>query len=421
MASSIEEKLAAGAASSQKGGKNPAFDSGGVVKGDAKDSDDFEYLTYGACPTWNTDASDKLFHKSLMVMACTPELFAKLKDVQTASGYTFSNAIQTGTETPHLGVGLTAGDEECYEAFAEIINPIIAGWHGGYDPTTMKHPTDLEPENLTFSDEQRASFNTYVVSTRIRAARNIRGKPLPPGSTRESAAAVEGILKTTFEGLEGDLKGTYYPLGGMDAATVAGLQSQGFLFQKPKTTDLLTNAGAARFWPESRGIFHNDNKTALAWCNEEDHCRIISMSNGGNVKAVFARFAAISDNMKQSAEAAGAKLMHTANLGFLGTCPSNIGTGLRGSVMIKIPNFNKNLDLLEEVCDGFDLQPRGSNGEHSEAIGGKFDVSNKQRIGFSEVQLVQKMIDGVTKLIALEQRLAAGASAADIEKELELA
>ena len=56
-----------------------------------------------------------------------------------------------------------------------------------------------------FSDEQRASFNSYVASTRIRAARNIRGKPLPPGSTRESAAAVEGILKTTFEGLQGDL------------------------------------------------------------------------------------------------------------------------------------------------------------------------------------------------------------------------
>ena len=47
-----------------KGGKNPAFDSGGVAKGDAKDSDDFEYLTYDACPTWNADASDKLYHKS---------------------------------------------------------------------------------------------------------------------------------------------------------------------------------------------------------------------------------------------------------------------------------------------------------------------------------------------------------------------
>ena len=110
--------------------------------------------------------------------------------------------------------------------------------------------------------------------------------------------------------------------------------------------------------------------------------------------------------MKGAAEANGTKLMTSERLGFLGTCPSNLGTGLRASVMVKLPKFNENIELLEKVCDKFDLQPRGSNGEHSEAIGGKFDVSNKQRIGFSEVQLVQKMIDGVTKLIALEKKLA---------------
>merc|ERR1740138_475800 len=256
----------------------------------------------------------------------------------------------------------------------------------------------------------------YVVSTRIRAARNIRGKPLPPGSTRESAAEVEATLKATFEGLEGDLKGTYYPLGGMDAETEAGLQSQGFLFQKPKTTNLLTNAGAARFWPESRGIFHNDSKTALAWCNEEDHCRIISMSKDGDVKDVFARFCALSNAVKASAESSGAALMWNETHGFLGSCPSNIGTGLRGSVMIKLEKLNENVALLEEICEGFDLQPRGSAGEHSAAAGAKWDVSNKQRIGFSEVQLVQKMIDGITSMIAIEEYLAAGASVEDIEK-----
>merc|ERR1712139_49287 len=110
--------------------------------------------------------------------------------------------------------------------------------------------------------------------------------------------------------------------------------------------------------------------------------------------------------------------MHTKNLGFLGSCPSNLGTGLRASVMVKLPKFNENIELLEKVCDKFDLQPRGSAGEHSAAVGGKWDVSNKQRIGFSEVQLVQKMIDGVTKLIAIEEKLAGGASVADVCGEL---
>merc|ERR1712100_54556 len=276
----------------------------------------------------------------------------------------------------------------------------------------------MGPENVKFDADQQAKFDEYVVSTRIRAARNIRGFPLPPGATRESAAEVEGILKKTFEGLQGDLQGTYYPLGGMSEETAADLQAQGFLFQKPKTTNLLTNAGAARYWPESRGIFHNESKTALCWCNEEDHCRIISMAMKGNVKAVFARFCSLSDAMKASAVASGADLMHSENLGFIGSCPSNLGTGLRASVMIKLEKLNENVELLEKVCESFDLQPRGSAGEHSAAVGGKWDVSNKQRIGFSEVQLVQKMIDGVSKLIGIEERLASGATAEDIEKSL---
>lgn len=60
------------------------------------------------------------------------------------------------------------------------------------------------------------------------------------------------------------------------------------------------------------------------------------------------------------------------------------------------------------MCDKFDLQPRGSAGEHSAAVEDKFDVSNKQRIGFTEVQLVQKMIDGVTQVISFEKAMAAG-------------
>jgi len=398
--------------SSPKLGKHPTEDFGGKALGDPKDSDDFAYLTYETLPLF-TPA-----HKSLMAKTLTHELFDKLKDKKTASGYTLSNVIQTGVETPHLGVGCTAGDEESWEVFKELYNPVISGWHKGYDPATMTHPTDLNPDNVIMTPAQEAKFNEYVVSTRIRAARNIRGQPLPGGSTRESAAAVEQILKATFEGLQGDLKGTYYPLGGMSPELETDLQSQGFLFQKPKTTNLLTNAGAARFWPDSRGIFHNDTKTALAWCNEEDHCRIISMSTDGNVKAVFARFCALSEAVEQAATNAGAELMHTQSLGFLGTCPSNLGTGLRGGVMIKLPKLNENVELLEEVCDSFDLQPRGSAGEHSAAVGGKWDISNKQRIGFSEVQLVQKMIDGVTKVIAIEERLAAGATAQDIKSRL---
>merc|ERR1711967_76116 len=105
--------------------------------------------------------------------------------------------------------------------------------------------------------------------------------------------------------------GTYYELPNMSDEQRDFLLSKGYLFQIPTARNLLMGAGAARSWPDNRGIFHNDNQTALAWCNEEDHCRIISMAKGGDIPAVFARFGALSDALA----ATGAKFMVSEKLG----------------------------------------------------------------------------------------------------------
>jgi creatine kinase len=371
---------------------------------DLKDTDEFKYLTLTELPPW----TDK--HRSLMRKNMTQELFDKLKDVKSSKGYTLFNGMQAGVFRPHLGVGFTCGDEECFELFKDIINPIVKGWHQ-FDPATQTHSSDLNYDSLVFTEDDLKLFTKYVKSTRIRAARNISGFSLPAGSTKEDRQAVEKVLKTAFSVLPENLQGTYFPLGDLTGAQEDELQAGGFLFQKPGPMQLLGAAGAGRDWPSGRGIFHNPAKTVLCWCNEEDQCRIIAMENGGDVKGVFTRFCQLSNAIKAAAEGTGTKLMEHPNYGFLGTCPSNLGTGLRGSVMIVLENLNKDPHKLEEICASFDLQPRGSAGEHSAAVGGKWDISNKQRIGFTEVQLVQKMIDGVKKLIALEEELAAAAAA----------
>jgi creatine kinase len=386
-----------------------------------KNSKDFKYVKWDAVPAFTEN------HKSLMSKVLTPELFEKLKDVKSDKGYSLSNVIMTGTVTPHLGVGATAGDEDSWVKFKDLFYPIIKGWHG-YDAETQTHPVDLDHTKLVFDDAKKELFNKYVKSTRIRAARNISGYSLPCGATAEDRAKVEEILKQTFEGLSAtpELAGTYYPLGEMTDDQRNFLLEKGFLFQIPSAKNLLTGAGAARSWPNSRGIFHNEQQTALCWVNEEDHCRIISMELGGDIPSVFKRFGDLSNAIKASAEANGTSLMWNEKLGFMGTCPSNLGTGLRASVMVVLNEFNKLMEgenqedkeLLEQVCARYDLQPRGSAGEHSPAVGGKFDVSNKQRLGFSEVELVQKMIDGVGKVIELEEMLAAGSTPADIRAKL---
>jgi len=394
---------------------DPYLQYGGAYGGDLKDTVDFKYVSFTELPRFTSQ------HKSLMAKVLTQEVFDKLKDLKSCKGYTLANAIMTGVVTPHLGVGCTAGDEECWDLFKDLYYPIIKGWHG-YDAYTQRHPVDLDPSKLVFPEEKKSLFNHYVVSTRIRAARNISGFALPAGATEAERAGVEAVLKQAFQGLSGELSGIYYELGALTPEQTSFLLERGFLFQIPTSRNLLTGAGAARSWPHNRGIFHNDSQTALCWVNEEDHCRIISMELGGDIPSVFTRFCALSDALKASAEANGTKLMWNETLGFLGTCPSNLGTGLRASVMIKLPEFNKLMEgskhedkeLLETVCSAFDLQPRGSAGEHSAAVDAKFDVSNKQRLGYSEVELVQKMIDGVSKVIALEKMLSEGATPDDI-------
>jgi protein-arginine kinase len=74
--------------------------------------------------------------------------------------------------------------------------------------------------------------------------------------------------------------------------------------------------------------------------------------------------------------------------------------------MLKLPKLYKKMGVhaLEDLCDSMGLQARGSQGEHSPpGPNGEFDISNKGRIGASEVALVQRMIDGVDKLIAMEE------------------
>lgn len=176
-----------------------------------------------------------------------------------------------------------------------------------------------------------------------------------------------------------------------------------FLFKKGDR--FLESCGANRDWPESRGIFHNDQKTFLVWVNEEDQLRIISMQNGGDAKQVFERLVQGINAIEEQVKAAGREFSYNDHLGYIHSCPTNCGTGMRASVHVKLPNVGKHPDF-KKWCAQLRLQPRGIHGEHSESDGGIYDISNKERLGKSEVQLVQTMIDGVQLLIEAERALA---------------
>merc|ERR1711862_453238 len=115
-------------------------------------------------------------------------------------------------------------------------------------------------------------------------------------------------------------------------------------------------------WPHGRGIFHNKDKTFLIWVNEEDHLRIISMQKGGDVKGVFERLArgikAVGDSVKAES---GKDFQISPKFGYIHSCPTNLGTGMRASVHVDLPGWTKDsIDGLKARCEALNLQPRGT-------------------------------------------------------------
>uniref|UniRef100_A0A8C4Q1E9 creatine kinase n=1 Tax=Eptatretus burgeri TaxID=7764 RepID=A0A8C4Q1E9_EPTBU len=301
------------------------------------------------------DYPDLSKHNNCLAHQLTPEIYKKLRDVTTPGGWTLDQCIQT--------------DEESYKVFADLFEPVIKERHNGYDPRTMKHPTDLDIRRGDL-DEQ------YVLSSRVRTGRSVRELSLPPACSRGERREVQRIVSEVLAGLSGDLAGQYYSLKGMSEADQQRLIDDHLLFDKP-VSPLLIAAGMARDWPDARGIWHNHKKTFLVWVNEEDHIRLISMEKGGNMQKVFERFC---HGLKERLiHKQGKEFMWNEHLGYILTCPSNLGTGLRASVHIRLPRLSKD-PRFPNILENLRLQKRGTGGVDTAAVGSIFDISNLDRL-----------------------------------------
>ncbi|KAJ8249476.1 hypothetical protein GJAV_G00235860 [Gymnothorax javanicus] len=345
-------------------------------------------------------------HYSYMASHLTPALYAKLCDKVTPNGFTLDQAIQTGVDNPGEpsveSVGMVAGDEESYEVFADLFYPVIMDRHNGYNPRTMTQPTDLDASQI-----QGGQFDErYVLSCRIRTARNIRGLSLPPACTRAERREVQRVVAAALSSLQGELEGHYYHLSEMSNQEQQQLINDHFLFQKP-VSPLMICTRMARDWPDARGIWYNKQKTFLVWVNEEDHTRIISMEKSGNMKRVFERFCTGLKEVERLIMEKGWEFMWNDSLGYILTCPTNLGTGLRASVHVTLPHLSKD-PQFPKLLQNLRLQMRGTEGEDTAAVDCIFDISNQDRLGQSEVEQVQSVIDGVNYLINCEKKLEKG-------------
>jgi len=381
-----------------------------------------EYVCAERGATFTSDSKtlpDLSNHNSFFAetMRANPGLWDKLKNKETKLGVKLGHCIKTGVDNkghPMIKtVGAVAGDEESYELFKEFFDPVISDRHNGYAPDA-KHPTDLDVRKL--STTKIDPTGKYILTSRCRTGRSVRGTRLPPCTTFEERREVERVVVKGLLAMTGDLKGDYFPLNGsrsyapkpngMSVEKEESLRTKGNLFQEPDST-LLLSSGCGRHWPDARGIFHNDSENLFVWVNEEDQLRIVSMEKGDNVKRIIERFAAATSTIQKCLQAEGYDFMHSEHLGWILTCPSNLGTGLRAGAMVQVPLFSARKDF-KAVLGRMGLQARGTAGVDSASTGGTWDISNADRLGKSEVELVNIFIEGVAQIIRWEQALEAG-------------
>ena len=253
----------------------------------------------------------------------------------------------------------------------------------------------------------------YVLSTRIRVARSLDGIKFPPTMSRSERRKVERLIKDCTKNFQGAslAHGSYLPVLSMSNDQNLDLIERHILFDNPNEWTIASGLG--RDWPDGRALYANvtnlqtQTPDFMIWVNEEDHLRIMCLRNGGDIQGVFITLMNGIRELERELTKRGWTFAYDPRLGFLTSCPTNVGTSMRASVHVRLTNLGR-LPGFFELVERLKLEVRGKYGETDRHYTGVFDISNAERLGKSEVHLINVMVEGVAKLIELERRLEAG-------------
>jgi creatine kinase/arginine kinase len=331
---------------------------------------------------------------SLASRFLTPAMFMRLSRLETATGFTLAEAIRSGRENPDSDIGIYAGDAETYTLFREIFHPVIRAYHQITGP--IRHVSSLESLDLPNPDPE----NRFILSTRIRVARNLSGYAFMPHITPQDRQDVAQQIKQVLTSLPASLQGHFHAMDGLTPDQISIRASRGTAF--PPGDRFQSAAGITRDFPASRGVFISHDQTVRVWVNEEDQLRVICLEKTGALDRVFNRMVSVLGHISNRLDFAA-----DTDLGCLNACPTNIGSAMRASVHIQLPELETHPDLLRTLALAHGLQVRGTQGEKTAVTKSVFDISNRYRLGIGETRLIQGLHTGIAAVIAAEKQLAA--------------
>lgn len=243
-----------------------------------------------------------------------------------------------------------------------------------------------------------------VVSTRIRLARNLEGYPFP--SHLKSEKQAKEIIRQVSSGISGFDEFTLHYMDAISDEQAVGLMENHLISPK-----LIKNKRYA-------AALINAEESVAIMINEEDHLREQCFVKGLDLRLAYDTMSEIDNRI-----GGGMKFAFDEQLGYLTACPTNLGTGLRASVMLFLPALTVN-GLIQNVVRSISrlgLTVRGVYGEGSEAEGYMYQISNEVTLGVSEDEILTQVEGVVGKVCQLEEaerrNLMRGASALDVRDE----
>lgn len=232
-----------------------------------------------------------------------------------------------------------------------------------------------------------------VISTRVRLARNLSKVKFPQwlqdNEAKEVALRVkEAVYQYEQSPLNQD-HFNYFDLPALTAAQRQVLMEKHFISQ-----DLLEAK-------PGREVVVNDAQNLALMINEEDHLRMQCILPGLNLEKAWEKISQLDDALNYRLDFA-----YDNRLGYLTACPSNVGTGLRASVMVHLPalKMTNKLELLFQQLGKFGMTVRGVYGEGSKSYGNLYQISNQITLGYSESEIISRLKKVVEEFIAQEKR-----------------
>ncbi|RCL31987.1 MAG: protein arginine kinase [Puniceicoccaceae bacterium] len=229
----------------------------------------------------------------------------------------------------------------------------------------------------------KSKSSSIVISSRLRLARNLEAYPFPNRAKTAQRCDILSKIETALKDIPYLKKGFYYKMEGLSPLEKKVLVERHWISRELSE---LKNGSA---------VFISSDQVCSVMINEEDHLRIQFIKNGFNLKALWKTVNQFDDLLESSMPFAFSK-----DYGYLTACPSNLGTGLRASVMMHLPglSISENMDKVVRASNQLGLAVRGLFGEGSDASGHIYQISNQQTLGESEEAILNRL-GGVLKNI----------------------